>query len=152
MYGFVSRDTAALKWFSLNYYMSFLNIGIILPFYSQDTQVPDLDSTGNISSAMPTLFSRAWFLNVASSLGFAISLNFVLYYMVIMIKYSLSSCRRYKDRVYNSNLEQESAANNVNDQNDADEMDDQPESKMATQSALHDLYTGDEFDAGMVQA
>lgn len=131
MYGFVSRDTAAMKWFSLNYYMSFLNIGIILPFYSQNTQVPDLDSTGNVSSAVPTMFSRAWFLNVSSSLGFAISLNFVLYYMIILVKSLHKSCQRYKDRGYASDFAQETS-NPTADQNDAEDLDEKPESKMAT--------------------
>lgn len=87
MYKFVSKDSESIKWFTLNYILCMVNIGGILPF-----------QTHSVGGETTQLFGRQWYMNVSSSVGLAIFMQFALYYFLVICRYLSQLAMRLWDR------------------------------------------------------
>lgn len=129
-----SKDHESFSKFLLISITWFCNTALILIFYQQK-------QLGN------TLFDSNWYASVCSTLGFTLFMLLVPQVLKEIIKYWGHLALRYYDRRFKSTLFKETNPEKWNETNS-----DEANSRQATQQSLNKLYTGAQFDGGLVQA
>lgn len=129
-----SKDNESFSRFVLILITWVTNIAIVLVYFEQS----QLDNEA---------FDQHWYTSVCSTLGLAVSQMFAPQFIKEIISYSFHTLRRHRDRGYQLSLYAETDPDKLTDENS-----DQVRTQLLTQDQLYKLYTGPQFDGGLVLA